>query len=234
MITIYPAESRFTSHHGWLKTSHSFSFADYYDPNNMSFGPLRVLNDDFVAPSNGFGAHPHREMEIVSIVLKGYLKHTDSSGGTATTTWGGVQRMSAGTGVVHSEVNPSQEEEVNFLQLWFLPEQQGLIPSYEQTTFDVAKMHNALLPIVSKHSSGPDIANIHQDLTIYLADLEQGKELTFSQEQGRHIFLFVIEGGLTVNGDSTLKRRDSARITDTPQLKLKASSDARFMLIDLP
>jgi quercetin 2,3-dioxygenase len=234
MINIYPAESRYSSDHGWLKTSHSFSFADYYDPNNMSFGPLRVLNDDYVALDNGFGAHPHREMEIVSIVLKGYLKHTDSSGGTATTTFGGVQRMSAGTGVVHSEVNPSKEEEVNFLQLWFLPQQQGLTPSYEQTNFDIEKMKNNLLPIVSTHSSSNEVAHIHQDLTLYLSDLEEGREITFSQEEGRRIFLFVLEGELLVNGDTTIGKRDSARITETPGLKLTAKSDARFMLIDLP
>ncbi|WP_047152973.1 pirin family protein [Aneurinibacillus tyrosinisolvens] len=234
MINVYPAESRYSSDHGWLKTSHSFSFADYYDPNNMNFGPLRVLNDDFVAPARGFGAHPHREMEIVSIVLKGYLKHTDSSGGTATTTFGGVQRMSAGTGVVHSEVNPSTEEEVNFLQLWFLPEEQGLTPSYEQTNFDAGKMKNALLPIVSKHSSSNKVAHIHQDLTIYLSDVEEGKEITFSQEEGRRVFLFILEGELLVNGDTALNRRDSARITETSTLKLTAKSNARFMLIDLP
>jgi redox-sensitive bicupin YhaK (pirin superfamily) len=234
MINVFPAESRYTSDHGWLKTSHSFSFANYYDPNNLNFGPLRVLNDDFVAPLEGFGAHPHREMEIVSIVLKGYLKHTDSSGGTATTTFGGVQRMSAGTGVIHSEVNPSETEQVNFLQLWFLPEESGLTPSYEQTNFDVKKMKNALLPIVSKHSSSNEVAHIHQDLTIYLSDLEQAKEITFTQEEGRRIFLFVIEGGLIVNSETTLNKRDSARITETPTLQLTAKSDSRFMLIDLP
>lgn len=234
MITVYPAKSRYTADHGWLKTSHSFSFAEYYDPNNMNFGPLRVLNDDFVSAGHGFGAHPHREMEIVSIVLKGYLKHTDSSGGTATTTFGGVQRMSAGTGVIHSEVNPSQEEEVNFLQLWFLPEEQGLTPSYEQTNFPTEKMKNALLPVVSKHASSKEVAHIHQDLTIYLSDVEKGKDITFSQEEGRRIFLFVLEGELVLNEDTSLTRRDSARITETATLKLAAKSDAQFMLIDLP
>lgn len=234
MINVYPAESRHTSNHGWLKTSHSFSFADYYDPNNLNFGPLRVLNDDFVAPHNGFGAHPHQEMEIVSIVLKGYLKHTDTSGGTATTTFGGVQRMSAGTGVVHSEVNPSGDEEVNFLQLWFIPEEKRLTPSYEQTQFDVEKMKNALLPVVSKQNSSNDVAHIHQDLTIYLSDIEEGKEITFSQGEGRRIFLFVIEGELVVNGDTILNKRDSARITETSILQLTTTSSSRFMLIDLP
>ncbi|MGA9173170.1 MAG: pirin family protein [Thermoactinomyces sp.] len=234
MLKVYPAESRYTSDHGWLKTSHSFSFAEYYDPNNLHFGPLRVLNDDIVAPLKGFGPHPHQEMEIVSIVLKGYLRHEDSSGAVETTTFGGVQRMSAGTGIVHSEVNPSNEEEVNFLQLWFIPEQKGLTPSYQKTNFDIEKMKNRLLPVVSKNPSSKEIAHIHQDLTIYLSDLEEGKEIPFSQKEGRRIFLFVIEGCLSINGEAILNRRDSARITETPVIQLAAKSDARFMLIDLP
>jgi quercetin 2,3-dioxygenase len=234
MIQVYPAQSRYHADYGWLKTYHSFSFGEYYDPNNIQFGPLRVLNDDFVAPLRGFGAHPHQEMEIVSIVLKGYLKHEDSTGHTATTTFGGVQRMSAGTGIIHSEVNPLATEEVNFLQLWFLPEVNGLTPSYERTTFDVAKMKNALLPIVTKNPSSSEIAHIHQDLTIYLSDLEAGRELVFAQQEGRRIFFFVIEGDVTLNGQATLHKRDSARITEMPTLRIASENGARFMLIDLP
>ncbi|MBY6268777.1 pirin family protein [Parageobacillus thermoglucosidasius] len=234
MMQIYPAQSRYHADYGWLKTYHSFSFGDYYDPNNLQFGPLRVLNDDFVAPLRGFGAHPHQEMEIVSIVLKGYLKHEDSAGHTATTTFGGVQRMSAGTGIVHSETNPSPTEEVNFLQLWFLPEVRGLTPSYERTTFNVEKMKNALLPVVAKNPSSPEIAHIHQDLTIYLSDLEAGRELTFAQQEGRRIFFFVIEGDVALNGETVLHKRDSARITETPALHIASGNGARFMLIDLP
>jgi quercetin 2,3-dioxygenase len=234
MIQVYPAQSRYHADYGWLKTYHSFSFGEYYDPNNIQFGPLRVLNDDFVAPLRGFGAHPHQEMEIVSIVLKGYLKHEDSTGHTATTTFGGVQRMSAGTGIIHSEVNPSATEEVNFLQLWFLPEVNGLTPSYERTIFDVVKMKNALLPIVTKNPSSSEIAHIHQDLTIYLSDLEAGRELVFAQQEGRRIFFFVIEGDVTLNGQATLHKRDSARITEMPTLRIASENGARFMLIDLP
>lgn len=233
MFEIFKAEERYTANHGWLKSNFSFSFAEYYDPANLQFGPMRVLNDDFVQPLRGFGAHPHREMEIVSIVLKGQLKHEDSTGETTITTFGGIQRMSAGTGVVHSEVNPSGTEEVNFLQLWFLPEKAGLTPSYEKTEFDPEKLKNNLLPVVSK-KSGENTAFIHQDLTIYLADLENGKEITFEQEQGRRIFFFVIEGNLTINEDWTLNKRDSARILEQPVLKITANHEARFMLIDLP
>lgn len=233
MINIYKAEERYTADHGWLKSNFSFSFAEYYDPKNMQFGPMRVLNDDIVQPLRGFGAHPHREMEIVSIVLKGQLKHEDSTGQSAITTFGGVQRMSAGTGVIHSEVNPSSSEEVNFLQLWFMPEQYGLTPSYEKTEFNVDEMKNHLLPIVSKQS-GENIALIHQDLTIYLSDLDGEGELIIQQEQNRRMFFFVIEGDVELNQEQKLNRRDSARITDISELRIKAKSNVRFMLIDLP
>jgi quercetin 2,3-dioxygenase len=234
MIQVFPAKERFFADHGWLKSYFSFSFAHYFDPNNMMFGPMRVLNDDVVKPLRGFGAHPHEEMEIVSIVLKGQLKHEDSTGQSAITTFGGIQRMTAGTGVVHSEVNPSDTEEVNFLQMWFVPDTPGLPPSYEKTEFDVNKLKNQLLPVVSKKLAGEGVAYIHQDLTIYLSDLEKENELTFTQQPDRYIFFFVIEGSVTLNDEFTLGRRDSARITDVTKLHIKANKDSRFMLIDLP
>ncbi|MCL6632174.1 MAG: pirin family protein [Alicyclobacillus herbarius] len=233
MIKVYPAESRFAADHGWLKTYHSFSFANYYDPNNTRFGPMRVLNDDTVAPETGFGPHPHREMEIVSIVLKGQLQHQDSTGTTEVIKRGEIQRMSAGTGVVHSEMNPSATEEVNFLQLWFEPNERGLTPSYEQIAYDEAKMKNALLPIVSNRSLGENVAYIHQDMTMYLSELEAAKALTYRQEPNRRIFLFVIEGDLTLNQNIPLKKRDSARITDTTELNIQTDAGAHFLLIDL-
>ncbi|GAB2701099.1 pirin family protein [Paenibacillus thermoaerophilus] len=232
MINVYPASSRYTADHGWLRSSFSFSFAEYYDPDNVQFGPLRVFNDDIVQGRRGFGAHPHREMEIVSVVLRGRLKHEDSTGKTAVTSWGEVQRMSAGTGIVHSEVNPG-DEEVNFLQLWFTPAVRGLEPSYEATRYDTAKLRNALLPVVS-HQSGEGVAHIHQDLTIYLSELDAGRELTFTQPEGRRIYVFVIEGELALNGEARLGRRDAARIEQTPELKIASPSGATFMLIDLP
>ena len=234
MIQVFPADKRYHANHGWLQSHFSFSFAEYFDRNNMNFGPLRVLNDDIVKPLHGFGAHPHQEMEIVSIVLNGSLKHEDSLGNTAVTTFGGIQRMTAGTGIIHSEVNPSATENVNFLQLWFLPEEYGLTPSYEQTNFDVEKLKNQLLPVVTKNPQSEQVAHIHQDLTIYLSDLETGKTMTFTQAEGRRIFLFVIEGALTVNGNTLLNKRDSARITNMHELTLTTSSQSRFMLIDLP
>lgn len=235
MFTIYPAENRYTSDHGWLKTSHSFSFADYYDPNNLAFGPMRVLNDDFVQPSRGFGRHPHREMEIVSIVLKGQLQHTDSTGNTEILHPGDVQRMSAGTGVVHAEMNPSPSEEVNFLQLWFEPEESGLTPSYEEISYQSEQLQNRLHPIVSNaQPSRGAVAHIHQDMTIYLSEFHAGNELVFTQARGRRVFLFVIEGELRVQGEHALQRRDSARITEMHSLELASPNGAKFMLIDLP
>ncbi|WP_243385299.1 pirin family protein [Bacillus kexueae] len=234
MIQIIRANDRFFANHGWLKSYHSFSFGSYYDPNNMNFGPLRVLNDDYVAPLRGFGAHPHEEMEIVSIVLKGYLRHEDSTGESATTTFGGVQRMTAGTGVIHSEVNPSKDEEVNFLQLWFLPEEKGLTPSYENTTFSIEKMKDDWLPIVTKNPQSAEVAHIHQDLTIYLTEMDKGIERSFEQSKQRKTFVFVLEGEVLLNGGHTLGKRDSARIDQEENVTFTATKSAQIMLIDLP
>lgn len=233
MIQVYPSESRYSADHGWLKSNFSFSFADYHDPNNLNFGPLRVFNDDIVQPNKGFGSHPHREMEIVSVVLKGQLKHEDSAGNTAVSTFGEIQRMSAGTGIIHSEFNPSETEEVHFLQLWFLPEEQGLTPEYEHTTFDLHKMKNSLLPVVSNQSSD-GVATIHQDMTMYLSELEANEKIFFTQDDGRRIYVFVIDGNLTLNDGTTLKKRDAARITEHSSLEITSNSGATFMVIDLP
>jgi len=232
MIRVYSADSRYSSDHGWLKSNFSFSFGDYYDPDNTEFGPLCVFNDDIVAARRGFGAHPHREMEIVSIVLRGQLQHEDSTGHKAVTGFGGVQRMSAGTGILHSEVNPA-DEEVELLQIWFKPNQPKLEPSYETSEYNVAHMKNRLLPVVSDRS-GPGIAHIHQNLTMYLSELEEGHTIRFDQEAGRKIYVFVIEGSLTLNDSTVLNRRDAARITDIHELKLDAGQRSMLLLIDLP
>ncbi|RAL24155.1 pirin family protein [Thermoflavimicrobium daqui] len=234
MIKIYPAESRYTTDHGWLKSNFSFSFAEYYDPNNLSFGPMRVLNDDFIKPQTGFGMHPHQEMEIVSIVLKGQLKHEDSAGNSEIIYPGEVQRMTAGTGILHSEINPSSTEEVNLLQLWFMPSVRGLTPSYEQKAYNPKALRNHLLPVVSNVHQSEEIAFIHQDMTIYLSKLEENQKISFIQEVNRRIFLFVIEGDLTLNQAHKLKQRDSARITELSNLEIQTDSGAFFMLIDLP
>ncbi|MDQ0115388.1 pirin family protein [Paenibacillus harenae] len=237
MLQIHRAGDRFQSDHGWLRSSFSFSFADYYDPNNMQFGPMRVLNDDWIAPSKGFGMHPHQEMEIVTVVLNGLLEHKDSIGNTAQTTWGGIQRMSAGTGLFHSEYNRSEEESLELLQMWFLPAVTGLKPSYETTAFDTDALKEGLTLIVSgdetKQQAGR-VASIHQDMSIYLSEPQKGSSHVYTAEQGRRTLLFVLEGTIDVNGDTTLFRRDSARIADEQELVLTASENSRVMLIDLP
>lgn len=194
---------------------------------------MRVLNDDVVQPLTGFGMHPHRDMEIVSIVLKGQLKHEDSEGNSEILRPGEVQRMTAGTGIVHSEMNPSSTEEVNFLQMWFMPNERGLQPSYEQKAYNQEAMKNHLLPVVSNLPQSEEVAYIHQDLTIYLSRLDSNKTLSFQQEENRKMFFFVIEGDVILNQDVKLKKRDSARITDQPALTIQSDSGAFFMLIDL-
>jgi redox-sensitive bicupin YhaK (pirin superfamily) len=241
MIHVFPKQSRFSQDHGWLQSNFVFSFGDYYDARNTAFGPLRVCNDDTVAPRRGFGAHPHCDMEIVSVVLSGKLRHEDNLGNVAVTGFGEVQRMSAGTGVIHTEANPSENVPVNLLQMWFEPEQRGLTPSYETSRFDVGMMTGRLLPIVSR-AGGEGIARIHQDMTIYVSRVPGGTHVNFEQSVGRRIFLFVIEGVLDVRGHGTangfrqaLHERDTARITGTLQLALAAMhEETSFLLIDLP
>ena len=233
MIRVQRANSVYEAHHDWLHSRFYYSFADYYDPNNITFGPMRVLNDDVIKPARGFGMHPHREMEIVSIVLSGHLAHEDSQGNQASTTFGQVQRMSAGTGIRHSEVNPSQSEDVNLLQMWFVPDQPRLEPSYEKTDFSISAMKNQLLPVVSRNA-GPQVAFINQDLTISLADLDNGLTLDVQQEEGRRLFLFVIDGDIQLSSGESLARRDAARIEGVTQLRITAQSDSRLMVIDLP
>ncbi|MFB9325209.1 pirin family protein [Paenibacillus aurantiacus] len=232
MIAIHPASSRHAGDKGWLKSQFSFSFGDYYDETNTSFGPLRVFNNDIIQGGFGFGAHPHREMEIVSIVLQGQLKHEDSTGESAITTWGGVQRMSAGTGLVHSEVNPG-EEDCHLLQIWVTPSESKLPPSYETTTYDTNALKGRLLPIVS-HQASEHVAFIHQDLTMYLSELEEGQTIRFEQPEGRRIYLFIIEGRVSIDEGHELGWRDTARITEHPSLTITAREKSLFLLIDLP
>ncbi|RUS48831.1 pirin family protein [Cohnella sp. AR92] len=233
MIEVHPGKARFKVDTGWLVSRPSFQFGAYSDPSNSGFGVLRVFNDDFVAPGKGFGAHPHSDMEIVSVILKGAIRHEDNLGNIEITKAGEVQRITAGSGVIHAEYNPSETEELNFLQMWFMPTERGLAPSYETSRYDPAKLVNALYPVVTPEGA-EDAASIHQDMTIYLGRLDAGRELEFRQEAGRRIYLFVIEGSLSANG-AELGERDTARITEVTGLKLAASDEEAFvMLIDLP
>ena len=235
MITIYPAEERYHKDLDWLKSRLSFSFGDFYEEDNTSFGCLRVFNNDTISGRRGFGAHPHREMEIVSIVLNGQLKHEDNTGHSAVTGFGGVQRMSAGTGIIHSEVNPS-DEPCELLQLWFTPERPGLPPSYETSNYDPKQLKGRLLPIVSGQEAhkGEGVAHIHQDLTIFMSDLESGQSLDYQTAAGRRLYVFVLEGELALDESHTLKPRDAARIRDVQELKLQTAGGARILLMDMP
>lgn len=232
MIQVFPAETRSTINLGWLTSHRSFSFGDYFDPENTSFGVMRVCNDDDIAAGRGFGPHPHSDMEIVSIVLSGQIKHEDSLGHVAVTAADGVQRMTAGTGVVHAEYNASDTEPLSLLQLWFMPAKRGLAPSFENVTYLPEAMQNALLPVVTPEGS-EHAAKIHQDMSIYLSRLEAGKELIFQQEENRRLFLFVISGQLSAN-DTVLGAKDSARMESEASVSFTAIENAHFMLIDLP
>ncbi|KKK38134.1 pirin [Mesobacillus campisalis] len=232
MIKVVPSTSRYTVKNEWLESNLSFSFGEYFDEANVKFGPLRVFNDDTVQAGKGFGIHPHREMEIVSIVLKGKLRHEDSLGSNGILQFGNVQVMSAGTGLLHSEMNPSTEEESSFLQLWFIPNQKQLKPSYEDISYNIEAMHNVLLPIVS--SSGIEgTATINSDATLYLSKLDSGKELSFQQKPGRKMYVFVIEGELALNHEFLVGQRDSARLSDLEELKIRSTKDTFFLLMDL-
>jgi redox-sensitive bicupin YhaK (pirin superfamily) len=233
MIHVYPSESRYHANHGWLKSNFSFSFADHYDPTNMGFGSLRVLNDDWVAPQRGFGMHPHRNMEIVTIVLKGELEHRDNLGNVERMRPGIIQKMTAGRGILHSEMNPSETDAAEFLQLWIEPAESGLSPSYEMVSFEAANLNNQLHPIISTKNE-PGFGHIHQDTTLYLSKLSAGHTVEYPLGNDRLGFLFVIEGRLMVNHQFNIKRRDAVRVLDESTVVMTANSDSYLLWIDLP
>ncbi|MFC7442382.1 pirin family protein [Laceyella putida] len=231
MLEIIRSEERFQADYGWLKTKHSFSFGQYYDPDNLHFGALRVLNDDIVAPGTGFDLHPHNNMEIMTYVISGSLEHQDSMGHKEVIRAGEVQCMTAGTGIFHSETNPSDTEPVHLLQIWFYPNKQGLTPSYDQKSFPVRERKNKWIPIVTGQKGG-DALHIHQDVNVQLATLESGKSLSYRQAPGRRFFLFVIQGACLVNGEE-VKAGDSVKVTDLHQLTVEGQTEAHVMLMDL-
>jgi quercetin 2,3-dioxygenase len=231
--TLHKAATRGLANHGWLKSFHSFSFAGYYEPTRMHFGALRVLNDDTVAAGMGFGKHPHDNMEIISIPTFGDLKHKDSMGNETIIKEGDIQIMSAGTGIAHSEMNANNNKEVRFFQIWILPNKKNVEPRYDQYTIDTNKSHNNLLQILS-----PDAADegvwIHQDAFFSMGQLDAAFETTYvlkKKENG--VYAFVIEGDVTINGQS-LNRRDGLGIEDVDTLEIKADSDAKLLLMEIP
>ncbi len=232
MITLRRSQERGHADHGWLDTWHSFSFDGYHDPAHVHFGPLRVLNEDYVAPGAGFPPHPHRDMEIITIVLEGAVAHQDSTGGAGTVRPGEVQVMTAGTGVVHSEFNPSDAERLHLLQIWIMPDARGHTPRYDQKTFGAAARRNVLLPVVSG-GGGNGALTIHQDATLYVSDLEAGRTLTHALGPGRRAYVFVTKGELEVNG-TALVAGDAAQIEREQRVALRGAAPTELLLIDLP
>ena len=232
MIQIRKAHERGHFNHGWLDTYHTFSFGDFHDPKHMGFRSLRVMNEDRVAPGKGFGTHPHRDMEIVTYVLEGALEHKDSMGNGEVLCPGEFQRMSAGTGITHSEFNPSDSEPVHLYQIWLLPELKRIEPSYEQKQFPDDEMTNRLRLVASPDASDGSLM-IHQDARIYLAKLDDGKQITHEVKAGRHAWLQVLRGNVTLKGEE-LKTSDGAAISDEKHLEIVATASAEIMLFDLP
>ncbi len=231
MIKIRKSENRGHANHVWLNTYHTFSFNTYYNENFMGFQTLRVINDDIIAPAKGFGEHPHKDMEIITYVLEGALEHKDSMGNGSVIEPGIVQRMSAGSGIFHSEFNPSQEEPVHLLQIWILPNKKGIIPSYEQKTFSRNHKLNRLCLIASNDGKDESVT-INQDANVYASILESGKTTTFRIDKGRHVWLHVAKGKIKF-GDLELRFGDGAAISDETELEFTGIEESEMLLFDL-
>ncbi|HWQ03641.1 MAG TPA: pirin family protein [Candidatus Nitrosotenuis sp.] len=235
MLQIINSEERYFADHGWLKTRHHFSFSDYYDPQNIHWGALRVFNDDVVEAGQGFGMHPHRDMEIVTVMLEGVLEHRDSLGNRGVLRPGEVQVMSAGRGITHSEFNHSKDAPLRLLQLWIFPRTKGLPPRWEQKEFPAAARAGKLLRVVASHEA--EGANgelrIDQDAQIFLSTLRAGQHVEHASRAGRKAYLFLISGAAEVNGQ-LLGAGDQARIAEEPKLLIRATQDAELILLDLP
>jgi len=230
MMNIRKANERGHAEHGWLDTYHTFSFADYYDPQWMGYRSLRVINDDLVMPGNGFGTHPHRDMEIITYILSGQLEHKDSMGNGRVIQTGDVQYMAAGKGVMHSEFNPSNQEAVHLLQIWIQPDAKGVKPRYAEKSFRTAETGKLHL-VTSKTGRDGSIA-IHQDADLWLAKMEAGQKISHTLASQRHAWLHVAEGEVVLNG-KTLSGGDAAAIDREAQLELSANKPSQVLLFDL-
>lgn len=234
MKTIYhPAESRGFADHGWLKAKHSFSFASYYDPERIQFGALRVLNDDIVAPDKGFATHPHNNMEIITIPLRGQLEHKDNMGNGSVISAGEVQVMSAGKGVLHSEFNPSSTEELNLFQIWIFPSVQDVKPRYDQREFNPDTYENDVTTLVSNEEEGNALF-IHQKAAISVSRLKARSEIIYQNRyRGNGVYIMLVEGSVTINGNE-LKKRDALGVWDTESIAITAKEDAHLLFIEVP
>ncbi len=226
-------QSRGLADHGWLKSRHTFSFANYYNPERMNFGLLRVLNDDIVAPSKGFGTHPHDNMEIISIPLSGSLRHQDSMGNEHIISTGEVQIMSAGSGITHSEYNNSSSEDVNFLQIWVLPKERDITPRYDQKVFDEGNRKNRFQLLVAPENSEETVW-INQNAWFSLADIEAEQQVTYEKHDKKNgVYFFVIEGNANIDGHD-VKRRDGLGITDGQTYPVFAQTKTQLLAIEVP
>lgn len=230
---IHKAETRGHANHGWLNTHHTFSFANYYNPERVHFGALRVLNDDWITGGEGFGKHPHDNMEIITIPLKGDVEHQDSMGNKGIITTGEIQVMSAGTGIFHSEYNPNKDKETELLQIWVFPDKKNVTPRYKQISLsDVAKP-NELYQILSPHAEEQGVW-IHQQAWFYMGELNNGWEGSYTLKKSNSgVYVFVIEGEVTIDGKE-LKRRDGMGITETPEFKIKTGAQTKLLLMEVP
>jgi quercetin 2,3-dioxygenase len=228
MLQIRPSEERGQNKLSWLDSRFSFSFDQYYDPEHVHFRALRVLNEDVIAPGQGFGMHPHRDMEILTWILEGSLEHRDSTGGQGVIRPGELQHMSAGTGVMHSEFNPSAKQPTHLLQIWLLPERKDLKPEYEQLSFSDQELRGKFY-----HVAGPKAAvTIHQDADLYIARLDKGAGAKHALEKGRHAWLQVVRGSVRANG-TQLKRGDGAAISGESSVRVEAAEPTEVLLFDL-
>ena len=231
MIQLRKANERGYVDHGWLQANHTFSFGGYHDPAHIGFRSLRVMNEDRIQPGQGFGMHPHRDMEIVTYVLSGALEHQDSMGNGQVLTPGEFQHMSAGTGIMHSEFNPSATEPVHLYQIWLMPSEKGIEPSYEQRQFNDLQMTNQLCLVASPNSSN-DSLQIHQDASIYLSKFDESQQIVQSLAPQRHAWLQVLRGQITLN-DQLLGTSDGAAVSEESQLTITAETNSEIMLFDL-
>lgn len=231
MIQIRKSEERGHADHGWLNTYHTFSFADYFDPAHMGFRSLRVINEDRVIPGQGFGTHGHRDMEILTYVLQGHIAHRDSMGNQETLGPNEIQRMSAGTGIRHSEFNPSSSEPLHFFQIWLQPAAAGTQPSYEQLKFDPAEKQNQWKQLASQDPK-PGAVFINQDATVYVAELSKGTSLPYAIAPGHGVWVHAVRGEVSVNG-STIRTGDAVAVTDETQLTVTASESSEVLLFDV-
>lgn len=230
---LHKAESRGDADHGWLHSRHTFSFANYYDPERVNFGKLRVLNDDIVAAGRGFGTHPHDNMEIISIPLEGDLEHKDSMGNISVIKHGDVQVMSAGTGITHSEYNKNKDIPVKFLQIWVLPSQRNVKPRYDQITLNIADRQNKLQQILSPNPEDAGVW-IYQNAWFHLGKFDKGVSTEYNiKAKGNGVYAFVLSGNLTINNQE-LESRDGFGIWDIDKFSLKANTDAEFLLMEVP